>query len=173
MSYITAFGKRRVYLVNHDPVDSGRLNEMGWALSKFIALQTINEFRDGDHNDSIAGELYISEAFARSHLKSDEYYLELIVPSDSISHIGQDGQVYINKGYAPKILALKTLDQRVFIYDDERGFYNKSKDNITTKERSLYNSNPDRWSLFAAKSHHLPVSKILPLVTMVGPARAA
>jgi hypothetical protein len=169
MSYSTAFGKRRVYLVNHDPVESGRLNEMGWALSKFIALQTINEFRDGDHNDSIAGELYINEACARSHLKSDEYFLELMVPSDSISHIGQDGQVYINKGYAPKILALKTLDHRVYHYDEERGFYNNSKVNVTTKERSLYNSNPDRWSIFAANRHHLKLSNIVPTLTVATP----
>ena len=167
MSYVTAFGKRKLYLVNHDPVESGKLDEMGWALSKFIALQTINEFRDGVYNDSIAGELYASEEMVKSRLSFDEYYLELLVCSDAISHTVKNGQVFINKGYAPKILALKTLDRKIYVYNDERGFCKKGKENISQKGRAIYNTNPDRWPLFAAVRHHLPFAEILPLVESV------
>jgi hypothetical protein len=164
MSYVTASGKRRVYLINHDPVEAGKLDEMGWALSKFIALQTINEFRDGVYNDSITGELYASEESVLRHINSDEYYIELMVSPDAIAYQSKNGQVFINTGFAPKIVALKTPDRKIYIYHEEQGFCKKEKEKVNQKNRSLYNTNPDRWPLFAAERHHLPFSKILSLV---------
>jgi hypothetical protein len=164
MSHVTAFGKRRVYLVNHDPVAPGKLDEIGWALSKFIALQTINEFRDGIYNDSIAGELYVDEELAILHMNRDEYYLELLVSSEAISHSIKNGQVFIHKGYAPKIIALKTVDRKIYEYDEERGFIKRNKGKISARDRAVYNQNPDRWPIFAAVRHHLPVSKVLSII---------
>src|SRR4051812_33448802 len=115
MSFTTPFGKRKVYLINHDPINhANQLEEMGLAISKFLALQTINEFRDAVFNDFISGELFASEEAARRRLYPDEYLLELLVPIEAISQVLPDGHLFINPGFAPKILSLKTADHNTF-----------------------------------------------------------
>ncbi len=152
MSFITHFGKRKIYLINHDPINHAKqLEDMGVSFSKFLALQTINEFRDAVYNDFIAGELFSTEIAAQKRLYPDEYYLELLVPAEAISHALPDGHVFIKPGFAAKILSLKTADHVVYKYDERMGFHEEST-KMSAPGRRVYNYNPDRWPLFSATS---------------------
>jgi len=152
MSFVTHFGKRKVYLINHDPINhTKQLEDMGVSFSKFLALQTINEFRDAVYNDFIAGELFSAEAAAQKRLYSDEYYLELLVPAESISHALPDGHVFIKPGFAVKILSLKTANHVTYKYHETLGFHEESA-RMSAPGRRVYNYNPDRWPLFSSVS---------------------
>jgi hypothetical protein len=153
MSFVAPFGKRKIYLINHDPVNHAKqLEEMGVSFSKFLALQTINEFKDAVYNDFVAGELFSSEEAARKKLYSDEYYLELLVPSEAVSHKLMDGHVFIKPGYVPKIVALKTAQHSVYEYDERAGFYpvQQEPSKLPPAVRSIYNYNPQRWPVFTS-----------------------
>jgi hypothetical protein len=155
MSFITPFGKRKIYLINHDPINHARqLEDMGMSFSKFLSLQTVNEFRDAVYNDFVAGELFSSEEAVKQRLYPDEYYLELLASVEAISHTLPDGHVFIKSGFVPKILALKTADNAVYKYNDMTGFQEESP-KMPLHTRKVYNYNPDRWSLFipGSRSH--------------------
>lgn len=142
---------RKLYLINHHPVSHlHRFHEIGF--SKFITLQTVNEFKDAVYNDLITGELYENEASAKARLKADEYYLELSVPIEAISHLVKDGHVYINRGYLPTIKALKTATGEVFMYDQSRGFEKLEKPKMRLNSSIIYGYNPSAWDLRAQKT---------------------
>jgi hypothetical protein len=157
MSFVAPFGKRKIYLINHDPINHAKqLEDMGVSFSKFLALQTINEFRDAVYNDFIAGELFASEEAAQRKLYPDEYYLELLAPSEAISHRfpKPDEHVFIKPGYAPKIVALKTAGHVVYKYDEMTGFQPVHEKPVKMPQpvRNVYNYNPQRWSLYSDQS---------------------
>lgn len=148
MSFVTPFGKRKVYLINHDPINQAKqLDDLGVAFSKFLALQILNEFRDASYNDLVSGELFVTEEAARRRLYHDEYYLELSIPAEAISHTLPDGHVFIKAGYAPKIMALKTFNFKTYYYNDMKGFYQEMPRQLMHGQK-IYNHNPERWSLY-------------------------
>jgi hypothetical protein len=128
---------RKLYLVNHHPVSHlHRLHETGF--SKFITLQTMNEFKDAGYNDSVTGEVYEDEALARARLKKDEYYLVVEVEAEAVSYRTQDGSVYLNRGHMPKIKALKTATGEIYTYDRNLGFQREVKPKMAFNSSIIY-----------------------------------
>ena len=145
---------RKLYLINHHPIvsESPRFHEVGF--SKFITFQTINEFTEAAYNDLIAGELYEDEACAKARLKKDEYYIELLVPIESISHRVRDGHVYINRGYKPIIKSLKSATGETYLYNPQLYRFEKAheKPKMRFSSRVIYGYNPSIWELRAQAS---------------------
>ena len=138
---------RKLYLVNHQPVNHlHRIHETGF--SKFISLQTLNEFKDAGYNDSVCGEVYEDEALAKARLKKDEYYLVVEVEAEAVSYRTQDGSVCLNRGHIPRIKALKTATGEIYSYDKTRGFQREvKKPTMVANSSIIYGYNPSVWDL--------------------------
>ncbi|MDX2164809.1 MAG: hypothetical protein SFW07_05260 [Gammaproteobacteria bacterium] len=139
---------RKLYLVNHQTMNRAHhFHEAGF--SKCLAMQTLKEFKDAGYNDSLAGEVFEDEALAKARLKKDEYYLEIEVEAEAISYRMQDGAVYLNRGYTPKIKALKTSTGEKYRYDELQGFQRELKPTMTLNSSIIYGYNPSVWDLRA------------------------
>jgi hypothetical protein len=137
---------RKLYLVNHQPLSRlGRFHDAGF--SKFVSMQTLNEFKDAGYNDSISGEAYEDEALAKARLKKDEYYLVVEVEAEAVSYRAQDGSVYLNRGHIPKIKALKTATGEIYSYNESHGFQRETKPKMTLNSSIIYGYNPSVWDL--------------------------
>jgi len=123
--------KRKIYLINHDPIEHLNRIQVVHALGKFVVEQTIREFRNGAYNDGVLGELYSMEEQARRRLYSDEYYLELLVPISSVLDVLANDRVLIKSGFTPQILALRTLQDKNYAYDQEKKVFHREKESRT------------------------------------------
>lgn len=120
--------KRKIYLINHDPIEHlGRIQTIH-ALGKFVVEQTSREFRAAAYNDGVIGELFSEEEHAKSRLYSDEYYLELLVPAEAISEITSSDRVIIKSGFTPVILSLKTAHEKTYVYDQEKKVFHRERE---------------------------------------------
>lgn len=139
---------RKLYLVNHQTINkSHHYHEAGF--SKCLALQTLRDFKDAGYNDSVTGEVYEDEAIAKARLNKDEFYLEIEVEAEAVSYRMQDGSVYLNRGYVPKIKALKTSTGERYRYDESLGFQREVKPKMTLNSSIIYGYNPSVWDLRA------------------------
>jgi hypothetical protein len=141
MSTVSAVSdKRKIYLINHDPIEHLNRIQVIHALGKFVVEQTIREFRNGAYNDGVLGELYSLEEQARRRLYSDEYYLELLVPVTAILDILENDRVMIKSGFTPQVLALRTLQDKNYAYDQEKTVFHREKESRAWPNTGLASS---------------------------------
>ncbi|HEV2614765.1 MAG TPA: hypothetical protein VGV92_08680 [Gammaproteobacteria bacterium] len=137
---------RKLYIVTHQPISHlHRFHETGF--SKFVTIQTLNEFKDAGYNDSVSGEVYEDEALAKARLNDGEFYLVVEVEAEAIAYRAQDGAVYLNRGHIPKIKSLKTATGEIYSYDKSRGFQREVKPKMTVNSSIIYGYNPSVWDL--------------------------